>query len=70
MSETPEKTPRGYKKPSTRISASQVIKVLFLVLALTVAFLFALNGRYVMIDKYCYLDKWKKEVRSVDELIK
>lgn len=63
MSETPEKT-------STRISASQVIKVLFLVLALIVVFLFALNGRYVMIDEYYYLDKWKKEVRSIDELIK
>lgn len=70
MSETPEKTPRGYKKPSTRISASRVIKVLFLVLALIVAFLFALNGRYMMIDDDYYLDKWKKEIRSVDELIK
>lgn len=57
-------------KPHTRISASQVIKVLFLVLALIVAFLFDLNGRYVMIDEDYYLDKWKKEVRSVDELIK
>lgn len=70
MSETPEKTPRGYKKPSTHISASRVVKVLFLVFALIVVFLFALNGRYVMIDEYYYLDKWKKEVRSIDELIK
>lgn len=49
---------------------SQTIKVLFLILALIVAFLFALNGRYMMIDEDYYLDKWKKEVRSVDELIK
>lgn len=56
--------------PHTRISASQTIKVLFFVLALIVAFLFALNGRYMMIDDDYYFDKWKKEVRSVESIIK
>ncbi|MBQ8270833.1 MAG: hypothetical protein IJZ22_06495 [Bacteroidaceae bacterium] len=46
------------------------MKILFFTLALIVAFLFALNGRYMMIDDDYYLDKWKIEVRSVDELIK
>ena len=49
---------------------SQTIKVLFLILVLILAFLFALNGRYMMIDDDYYLDKWKKEVRSIFELIK
>ncbi len=49
---------------------SQTIKVLFLILVLILAFLFALNGRYMMIDDDYYLDKWKKEVRSIYELIK
>jgi len=57
-------------RPNTRITISEVMKILFFVLALIVAFLFALNGRYMMIDDDYYLDKWKKEVRSVDELIK
>lgn len=52
------------------ISTSQMIKVLFLILALIVAYLFALNGRYLMIDEDYYFDKWKKEVREVNELIK
>ena len=60
----------GTNNPHTRITASQAIKALFLVLALIVASLFALNGRYMMIDEDYYFDKWKKEVRSVDELIK
>lgn len=49
---------------------SQIIKVLFLILVLIVAFLFALNGRYMMVDDDYYLDKWRKEVRSINELIK
>lgn len=70
MNKSPEKALLGRNKPSTRISTSRTIKVLFLVLALIVAFLFTLNGRYMMIDEDYYFDKWKKEVRSVDELIK
>lgn len=58
------------KDANTRISTSQTIKVLFIILALIVAFLFALNGRYAMIDEDYYFDKWKKEVREVYELIK
>lgn len=57
-------------RPNTRITIWQVMKILFFTLALIVAFLFALNGRYMMIDDDYYLDKWKIEVRSVDELIK
>lgn len=48
----------------------QVLKIFICICALILAYLFALNGRYMMIDDNYYLDKWKKEVRSVDELIK
>ena len=58
------------EKPCARVSTLQLIRILFFAFALIVAFLFALNGRYVMIDEDYYLDKWKKEVRSVNELIK
>ncbi len=48
---------------------SQTIKVLFLILALIVAYLFALNGRFIKIDDEYYFDKWTKtmlEIKRVD----
>lgn len=57
-------------KPHTRIFVSQTIKVLFFVFALIIAFLFALNGRYMVVDEGYILDKWKKEVIDMYEYIK
>lgn len=56
-------------KPHSRILFSQAIKILFLVLALFVVYLFALNGRYIKIDDEYYFDKWTKtmlEIKRVD----
>lgn len=37
------------------------LKCIFLVLALIVAFLFALNGRYMLVEKeWVVMDKWTK----------
>lgn len=57
-------------KSHTRIFVSQTIKVLFFVFALIIAFLFALNGRYMVVDEDFILDKWKKEVIDMYEYIK
>lgn len=57
-------------KPHTRIFVSQTIKVLFFVFALIIAFLFALNGRYMVVNEDYILDKWKKEVIDMYEYIK
>lgn len=66
MNKSPEKATQGCKKPSTRISVSQTIKALFLILTLIVAFLFALNGRYMMIDDEYYFDKWTKTMLWIE----
>ena len=66
---------RGLKptnKSKKHISMSQVVKLLFLVLALIVAYLFALNGRYIKIDDEYYFDKWTKTMLWIgsEEIIK
>ena len=48
-------------KRFTHIQISQTIKVLFFAVALIIAFLFALNGRYMKIDDEYYFDKWTKQ---------
>ena len=56
-------------KPHSRILFFQAIKALFFVLALFVAYLFALNGRFIKIDDEYYFDKWTKtmlEIKRVD----
>lgn len=53
--------------PHTRISISQTIKVLFLILALIVAYLFALNGRYIKEDDEYYFDKWTKTILVIEK---
>ncbi len=44
------------------------IKALFLMLALIVAYLFALNGRYAPIDEDydLYFDKWTKTILEIE----
>lgn len=45
-------------KPSGRIFFDRTAKVLFLVLVLVIAYLFALNGRYSHTGESLYFDKW------------
>lgn len=52
-------------KTDKRSHIASAIKVLFLVFALIVAYLFALNGRYMMIDENVYFDKWHKKLIDV-----
>lgn len=51
---------RPTNKPHARITISQVMKILFFILALIVAFLFALNGRYAPAGELWFMDKWTK----------
>ncbi len=56
----------SHNKPIRRLSAMQMIKVLFAVLALIVAYLFSLNGRYVKVDDDLIMDKWKCELLIIE----
>lgn len=47
-------------KDHARILFSRVGELLFLTFALIIAYLFALNGRYIQIDDELYFDKWTK----------
>jgi hypothetical protein len=49
----------------THIQISQTIKVLFFAVALIIAFLFALNGRYMKVDNEYYFDKWTKTMLEI-----
>lgn len=49
-------------KPNRRDIITQSIKVLFFILALVIAYLFALNGRYIKQDTDEYFDKWTKSI--------
>lgn len=62
----------SHNKPHTHISTSQVIKLLLFVLAMIVAYLFALNGRYCSTgaDTVVMFDKWKKEWIAPTEVIR
>ena len=54
-------------KPHTRISISHAITVLFITIALVIAYLFALNGRYIQgDDEFIYFDKWTKSMLEIN----
>lgn len=53
-------------KPQTSTLVSRTIKVSFLILALIVAYLFALNGRYIKEDDEYYFDKWTKTILVIE----
>lgn len=55
-------------KPYISIRIAWTIKVLFLILALILAYLFALNGRYAQVDTDydLYFDKWTKTIVTID----
>lgn len=53
-------------KPHTSTLISRTIKVSFLAFALIVAYLFALNGRYIKEDDEYYFDKWTKTIIAID----
>lgn len=59
-------------KRFTRTQITQTIKVLFFVFALIVAFLFALNGRYMQVSDDEFSDKWTKTIIAIEkyEIIK
>ncbi len=52
--------PMNPNKRFTRTQITQTIKVLFFMFALIVAYLFALNGRYIKIEDDKFFDKWTK----------
>lgn len=54
-------------KPDRRNIFVWMIKVSFLVLALIVAYLFALNGRYTHIGGDEFFDKWTKTILVIDK---
>lgn len=53
-------------KPHLRHAVFQTIKVLVLLFALLISFLFALNGRYYVHNEGVYFDKWKKTIIFID----
>ena len=55
-------------KTDKRPQIALTIKVLFLVFALIVAYLFALNGRYIYMDNEYFFDKWTKTIIEIDKL--
>lgn len=56
----------GSNKSFSRLLITQTIKVLLLLLALIIAFLFALNGRYSHVGGLLYFDKWTKEIKEYE----
>lgn len=52
----------GSNKPFSQLLITQTIKVLFFAFALIVAYLFALNGRFIKDDEGYYFDKWTQTI--------
>lgn len=48
------------------ITISQNLKILFCICTLIIAYLFALNGRYVKEDDEYYFDKWTKTILVIE----
>lgn len=62
------KSTMNSNKRFTRTQITQTIKVLVFVFALIVAFLFALNGRYMKVSDYELFDKWTKTIILIEKL--
>lgn len=43
-----------------------IMRLLLCIIALVIAYLFALNGRYIKDGDYCYFDKWTKTMLWID----
>ena len=43
----------------------RILKGAFLALVLVIAYLFALNGRYMQVDDEYYFDKWTKSMLEI-----
>ncbi len=54
-------------KRFTRTQITQTIKVLFFAFSSIVAFLFALNGRYVQVADDESFDKWTKTIIAIEK---
>ena len=57
---------KNENNPHLRHTFFQTIKVLILIFALLISFLFALNGRYHTHREGIYFDKWTKTIIFVD----
>lgn len=56
------------KKPNIITIIAQIIKLFVVIIALIIAYLFALNGRYTKIyDDSAFFDKWTKKIIGFDE---
>lgn len=53
-------------KHYTSVSVLQAIKILLCICALVLAYLFALNGRYIKEDSEYYFDKWTKKILVIE----
>lgn len=51
---------------NNRTAVLQVLKILFCICALILAYLFALNGRYTKEDDEYYFDKWTKTILVIE----
>ena len=45
------------------------IKIIFLIAAITIAYLFALNGRYIKFDDDYFFDKWRCKLINIEEIL-
>lgn len=51
---------------SNKSDKHYILKILFFALALVLAYLFALNGRYIKVDYEVYFDKWTRQMIIID----
>lgn len=55
----------NHNNPYRNIQIAGIVKGVFLVIALVIAYLFALNGRYIQVDDDYYFDKWTKSMLEI-----
>ena len=57
----------NHNNPYRNTQIAGIIKSVFLVIVLVVAYLFALNGRYIQVDDDYYFDKWTKTIIEINK---
>lgn len=55
----------NHNNPYRNTQIANIIKGAFLVIVLVIAYLFALNGRYIQVDDDYYFDKWTKSMLEI-----
>lgn len=58
---------KGQNKPDRRTLTARTIKVSLAVFALIVAYLYALNGRYIHVEDDVFFDKWTETMLFVEK---